>query len=507
MNLWSSFLSKLPSVRYTRTKEGKHLYKLTDRPVDKYLGDVHQAFTNGYADHNMINIVTSIPEVFAPIHAIAKRAANATFQLCRLDTDEVVYDNKKWNQLSEEPNFRQSLSMLCYLYVFYKYACGNRYIFARCPDILSRNFDNVVSIQLLPPQNTEPHIKVDRPKIWYATSMQDIIDYYQITATNDSDNIKSDAVVYKPFLEFGVNSINPVKGVTPLIAAEKPISNLIGVYAARNVIYFKRGALGFIVSKKQDESGSLSLTAAEKETLRNEMQDTYGVTGGKKSVVGLSDADIDFVRIAMSIEELKPFEETLADAEAIYAILGVPKTFIPNKDNGTFNNTNSDEKKLYQDISIDEGNEFARDLGIAIMLKERGYWIKADYSTIPVLQDDKNTTATTDKLVMDVAMAKYEKNFITKNQALVMMGLEEEPGGDAYASELRNDPWASRNEVGKLTALTGLAMSGLPPVVIKNQLIIVYGFSEQEANKLVEGLTEKTVTTNETPTSKSGGTA
>ena len=45
------------------------------------------------------------------------------------------------------------------------------------------------------------------------------------------------------------------------------MSNLIAVYEARNVIYVKRGGLGFIVSKKTDATGSIALTDDEKEQL------------------------------------------------------------------------------------------------------------------------------------------------------------------------------------------------------------------------------------------------
>lgn len=438
-------------------------------------------------------IVTTIPEVFAPIHAIATRAANANFQLRDKVTDEVIYDNKKWNKLNDQPNFRQSMRKLVYMMVFYKYACGNRYLFVRVPDLIKRSFDGIVSLQLLPPQDTEPHIKPDRPKIWYATSMQEVVDYYQVTSTNDGDNISSDQVYFDPFLEFGVNSINPVKGTTPLIAAEKPLSNLVGVYAARNVIYFKRGALGFIVSKKQDESGSVALTPEEKKDVRDQLQEDYGIVGRNKDIVGVTDADIDFVRIAMSIEELQPFEETAADAAAIYAILGVPGSFMPSKDNPTFNNVQSDERKLYVDVAIGEGDEIAKIFTTALMVDIEGFYIHADYTHIQALQEDKKTTADVDDVVMKTAFTKYEKNFITKNQALVMMGLEEiGPEGDKFANEIKNDPWASKNEVGKLVAITGLLVSGLPPVTIKNQLLVVYGFSEEEAKLLTEGLKERT---------------
>ena len=85
------------------------------------------------------------------------------------------------------------------------------------------------------------------------------------------------------------------------------MSNLIAVYEARNVIYVKRGGLGFIVSKKTDATGSIALTDDEKEQLLKQNFEKYGVRKGQVPY-GISDADIDFVRTNLSIAELQPFE-------------------------------------------------------------------------------------------------------------------------------------------------------------------------------------------------------
>lgn len=103
-----------------------------------------------------------------------------------------------------------------------------------------------------------------------------------------------------------------LKSKSRLASQNKPMSNLIAVYEARNVIYVKRGGLGFIVSKKTDATGSIALTDDEKEQLLKQNFEKYGVRKGQVPY-GISDADIDFVRTNLSIAELQPFEETLAE--------------------------------------------------------------------------------------------------------------------------------------------------------------------------------------------------
>ena len=52
-----------------------------------------------------------------------------------------------------------------------------------------------------------------------------------------------------------------------LMSVKRPIANLIAVYEARNVIYLKRGAVGFVVAAKTDETGTVALEKDEKQEL------------------------------------------------------------------------------------------------------------------------------------------------------------------------------------------------------------------------------------------------
>lgn len=68
----------------------------------------------------------------------------------------------------------------------------------------------------------------------------------------------------------------------------KPISNLIAVYEARNVIYVKRGGLGFLINMKQDESGPIAMTDNEKKEILQQHFGKFGV-GKDQLPYGLSD--------------------------------------------------------------------------------------------------------------------------------------------------------------------------------------------------------------------------
>lgn len=480
-----SWGKKTPPVQYSKDKGGNYIYKLTDHD----LGQFKSCFKGGYSEANMITLFESIPEVFAPIDAIASRVANGVFQLKKIKTDEVVYDNKVWNRLTTQPNWRMTWHRFIYNAVVYKLTAGNRYFYKYVPSVLKPKLDNISALWLLPPQYTEPHLRSDRPKFFAATSMTDMVDYYNFQWWGDTDNIPAELVYHDPNLQLGYDQANPLKGKGPLTADEYPMSNLVAVYQSRNVIYVKRGALGYLVNKKEDESGTVALTKPEKQALRDETNSVYGVTGGR-DLIGITDVPVEFVRVAMSIEELQPFDETFASAAAIYGTLQVPRSFIPSKEGVTFNNGASDERKLYQDVVIKEAKELAQILTTLLGLEQEGLYADVSFDHVEVLQEDKKAKAETNKMVVDTNLALYEKGHITKNQFLVAIGQEEIPGGDVYITDGQNpDPMAIKLGVGGLQGLKDILTAPLPADVKKNVLVLVFGFAEGDAAKLVSNET------------------
>ena len=482
---WFGGKGKRPAMTYSKDKQGNHFYKLTDRD----LGIFQSCLSGGYSEANMITLFETIPEVFAPVDIIASRVQNGIFQLKKLSTDEVVYDNKKWNQLTTRPNWRQTWEGFIYAAVVYKYVCGNRYFYSYLPSTLKKKLDNITALWLLPPQYTEPHIRSDRPTTFAATSPSDVVDYYKVSIPGEQDRISTDLVYHDAFINFSLQQDNYLKGIGPLRADEMPISNLIAVYQARNAIYVKRGALGLIVSKKEDNDGSVPLLPGEKDNIRNELQGDYGVTGGR-DIVGVTDVPVDFVRIAMSIEELQPFDETFASASAIFGTLGVPRSFIPTKNGPTYTNGPADERKLYQDVVIKNGKEICQILNKALGLEEIGCYADVSYDHVEVLQDDKKAKADVDKVRSETAITQYKEGLITKNQLLVAIGQEAVTGGDIYITDGKNpDPMAVKLGVGGLQGLKDILVTPFPPDVKKNILVIVFGMAEGDAAKLVSNET------------------
>jgi hypothetical protein len=148
----------------------------------------------GHASHNFIELFHCVPEIFAPVHAIASRIANADFQLRKWYNDEIVYNNRDWNRLYERPNPLQHFRELIYEAVVYEYVTGNELMYFNTPSTLERNYTNVSTIWNLPADKIE--VVGKKPlKLYTATSLEDIVETYKL---DEKNSFSPKDVLHKP---------------------------------------------------------------------------------------------------------------------------------------------------------------------------------------------------------------------------------------------------------------------------------------------------------------------
>lgn len=271
---------------------------------------------------NYMELFHSVPEVFFPIDYIASRIAGSGFQLKKVKDDSVVWENKRMNQILTKPNCLMSWKDIIYSHFVYKLCTGNAFFRAAmsetfkdyakwrwCEDYweLPADFVNVepnlgVNIPVFGMAKEEDIIRCYRLNYGYVSTME--IPSYQIW--HDRDGLPE----YMSIDGF-------MKSQSRLAAHLKPIANLIAVYEARNVIYVKRGGLGFLVSQKKDEAGTVAMTREEKQEILDEHYEKYGLDK-RRLPYGLSDVPLSFVRTNLTISELQPFEETQKKAQQQY---------------------------------------------------------------------------------------------------------------------------------------------------------------------------------------------
>jgi HK97 family phage portal protein len=430
---------------------GIHNYAQTERDNGFSIIDPYRSLTyGGYAQSNFVELFHCVPEIFAPIHAIASRIANADFQLRKVKNDQVVYDNEDWNRLFNTPNPLQHFRELIYEAVVYEYVTGNGMMYFFTPSTLLRNYQNISTIWNLPSNKID--IVTKKPlKLYTATTLEDIISEYKL---DDNNKFKPEDVLHIR----GANlkwEDGKFKGKSPLLSADKAIQNLIAVYEARNVIYTKRGALGFIVSRKSDDSGLVSLTKGEKQGVINEYNGNYGITNNK-SPIGITEAPIDFVKIGMSISELQPFEETEADAAAIYGALNVPFELAPKPKGSTFNNLSEAKKGFYQSVIIPKANMYMQSLTNKLGLNEAKLYLHADFSQVDELQENKKEKAEVDRTNTEVYRQRFLHGVCTLNDWVISTGNEKITTDEIYSKRVFEMSDEEMVRIKNMLALSGM---------------------------------------------------
>lgn len=376
-----------------------------------------QSLINGFYSHqNFIELFYCLPEIFAPIHEIASRVADANWQLKRSykDSEDMVdYKNDAFNRLFSSPNPTQSFRQFVYESVCYEILTGKQLWFFNRPDYLEDTMENVITWSNLPAGKIKAKLKQNVDP-YTATEINDYAEYW-FTPNQNGGNRTFPTNQVQCVLNLSMEKRWDINcTMSYLLGADKAIKNLIPVYEARGVIYIKRGALGFIVSKKSDDSGNIALTKAEKEEAQREFNNTYGIIGGRDTV-SVTALPVDFIKTAGSIQELQPFDETLADAVAIYATLRVPRHLVPSKDQSTFSNADADMISFYDDVIIPWAQKYAQIWTKAFKLSDTRRYICPDFSHISVLQGKRTENAKVEETMGKVWYQRWTSSVCTLN--------------------------------------------------------------------------------------------
>ena len=365
-----------------------------------------------HGTRNLIELFYCVPEVAGAVKVIAEAVSDAVWELKMFKDDKVVFSDNDFNRLFTQPNPLNTIRSLIYNAVCTEILTGKQFFYFNQPSTLAANYQNVLSWSNLPAEGVCVEMKkgVD---VYSATELKDFVTEYKVG--DRSFSVDKILPIVHTSLRNGFD-LNDCK--SPLLGAQKAIENLIPVYEARGAIYIKRGALGMWVSRKSDQSGNVALTPSEKKAMRDEMDQTYGLNRNKETV-GITSQYVDFVKTSMSIAEMQPFDETLADAVAIYSCLGIPRSMVPSKDHSTFNNVNSDKKDFYTGVVMPWAKRYADGFTNQLKLNDSRRYIHASFKHIGVLQEDRKEKADVEKIYGEVFLQRWQSGVCSLNDWII----------------------------------------------------------------------------------------
>lgn len=416
-----SFKTKNLSIEFG--KKSRQLQRDDSNAITGFQRDLIFDIASPYvASDNFITLFETIPEISFPIRYLIDKILNGNFLLKKQRDDSVVWNNKQINKFLTRPNSLYTFNEFVAMHFAYKFLTGNSYIRAAVPSSLSsmgKLWERCDDYWVLP-ANCVNVVPVSPTPLFSSARKEEMIESYQLSYGGIVERFKPENILHVK--ELNVNSdMNLLEGRSRLISQIKPISNLIAVYEARNIIYLKRGALGIIVSRKKDEGGSVALEDKEKEELRKEYERTYGL-GKDQSTVAILKSDVDFIKTSMSIQELEPFEETLLDAVSIAGAFSIPSQLIPRKDNSTYNNQLSSERGVYNNIIIPEAKAFVRDLTHFLELDKSNLYLDVDYSEVDALQAGYKERQQTRSIMTTTCKTEFMSGIITLNDWRARVG-------------------------------------------------------------------------------------
>ena len=377
------------------------------------------------AGTNYLELFKSIPEVFFPIDYIASRISNADFILKKVKDDSVVFRNKQVNHILSEPNCLMNWNEFVYQHFVYKLCTGNSYVRAAMSDAFSsaEKWRYCSNYWLLPPNAIEANINYYNSPLFGIAEREDIIKNYRL-----SYGISGllDIPTYQVWHDRdGVVSLENggmfMKAESRLKSLRKPMSNLIAVYEARNVIYVKRGGLGFIVGQNTDAAGTVPLTDSQKEEILHQYYDKYGF-GKNQFPVGISSVPLGFIRTNLSISELQPFDETLYDAITIAGAYGIPSVLVPRKDQSTFSNQATAEKTVYSSTVIPLAKQFCKEFTAFLGLEDSDMYLDCSFDSVDCLQSGMKEKEEVKTISNTRCRDQFECGLITLNDWRAQIG-------------------------------------------------------------------------------------
>ncbi len=398
--------------------------------IDKY---VDLVFQNNHRLQNLVFIYENIPEIQFPINYLTSRIINGKFTVKRWDNDTVVWSEtatspkdkivgEKMKKFFSNPNPLQTFKELVKQYFTFKFLVGDAFIYAAGLPISKQLFEVCDNFWVLPAQSIEIDYGTT-PVLFWSKRDYNVIRKFKLNSGYGRGEFDPKLVLHcKDFESLEIGS-NYFYGKSRLTAHKYPVANLCAVYEARNVIYTKRGAIGAIVNEKKDADTFIPLTDPEKKDIRDEFNSTYGLEQ-KKDPVAIIDVPVKYINFAMSIQDLQPFEETLADASVIAGAYNIDSVLIPRKDQSTFNNLKEAEAKVYTSTIIPEAVDFCEKLSQFLGLNEFGYYIDVCYDHVEVLADALIKKETAKRSITERCKVEFNAGIISINDWRAALGKE-----------------------------------------------------------------------------------
>lgn len=343
--------------------------------------DLKKVLEDGYVSNTYVySIINRIAEAAADIPIIIEQK-NSRGEI------EIVNEGDFYNFV-HNPNSRNNYKSLTYQSIVYQLATGNEIQYGVKPSGLNYFTER----WNLAPQYIEPKVQ--------ETLVGPIATSYKYNYSGTEYSLAVEEVMHLTKFNPDPASKNAVMGLSPLEAAWRTLVASNETITADASLIKNKGAFGLISAK-----GDRPNTKEEGKALDKALKNKIG-GGTKYGSFPITNGQFDFVKLAMSPQDLQILENGVMKLRDLCSIYGVSSRMFNDPNGTTFNNSKEDGKKFYTqgvlpplENDLDHFNNF-----FVQGWNERDnttYKVKLDISSIEALQEDKKLEAEKDKIFMD----------------------------------------------------------------------------------------------------------
>jgi hypothetical protein len=309
-----------------------------------------------------------------------------------------------------------------------------------------------------------------------------LIDSFRFKYDNESfEKLDVNDVVYLTTAD-GMNLIRPTSKIDAL---KYPLSNIKASYHKRNVLLENIGAIGILSAQKSDIGGSIPMTPEEKSEIQ---RDWYSRS---KDELIITESQVNWQPMSYPTRDLMLFEELTADKLAIIDAYGLNYNLFSSDKGATFSNVKDSIRMCYTDTIIPETQQMYDTIMQQFKLTDEGYKLIADFSHLPVLQDDEVSKEQAMTARVNNYSTMLRDGVITSEQYAAEFGIElmKIDAATAQAAGLAQAQTQLRGTVGGLDGIialnTAVSTGQMDRVTAINTLVNYYGYGESIASAMI----------------------
>jgi HK97 family phage portal protein len=252
----------------------------------------------------------------------------------------------------------------------------------------------------------------------------DFISHYVYQVDGKAQNIPVRDVIQ---LRWGVDPLNPVKGLSPidLVATKIQTENELDA-----TIYSQMVNGGI-------PTGILTVPPATSEAAKNQLREQWQEKGAsKKRTVAVVTSDVSYEQMAQSLAELQVegiYGQLEASICGVFRVHPVVAMTYAGLMNSTYSNMETAFKEFTTLTRVPLWNDWEEQISVGLATElNGGYRLEFDLSHVAALSNDAEIQQNT--------LSQFAANIITQNEARVLLGYPEVPDGDKFAYALAPAP-------------------------------------------------------------------